>query len=388
MNFKKWRRIMLNSLTSLRFFAAMAVFLVHLYYLNEIPYLNVVYNRIFIEGSTGVTFFFILSGFILTYNYYHRMKTLDRYQLKKFYIARVARIYPVHLMTFLISIPLFYSVIKKYPLEYSLKVVTNLTLLQSFIPLKDFYFSFNGVSWSLSNELFFYLLLPFILYSISNYTKKFKLTSSKLIFCGIGIWLFAFTIVFMFKDITIHPWLFYILPMFRIIDFTVGIILGLSFISFSNKYKPNEQSKLWSIFEILSIVLLGVAIYFVPNIPESFHYSVYYLPFMSIIIYIFAHQKGIISRMLSKKQFVFLGEISFSFYMIHQLIINYIGSISVFRTHLILSSIGAFLASLILSAIIYTYYEIPLRNKIRTRSALYLNKTKNTKLFNKRAKTS
>ena len=57
-------------------------------------------------GSLGVTFFFALSGFILTYKYFAILSRPNRRSLASYAAARVASIYPVHLATFLFSIPL------------------------------------------------------------------------------------------------------------------------------------------------------------------------------------------------------------------------------------------------------------------------------------------
>ncbi|ERT14322.1 acyltransferase family protein [Photorhabdus temperata] len=92
----------LLSLTSLRFFAAFFVLLSHLGYLKDSDYFSwlFVYN-----GYIGVTFFFILSGFVLAYSYEEKM---NRKEISKrnFFVARIARIYPLHILTFIIFLPI------------------------------------------------------------------------------------------------------------------------------------------------------------------------------------------------------------------------------------------------------------------------------------------
>lgn len=86
---------MLRSLTTFRFIAALMVFLFHQNLFSGYQL-----------GSAGVSFFFILSGFILTYNYQDKLGEHSGNTIRAFYVARLARIYPVHLLTFLISFPL------------------------------------------------------------------------------------------------------------------------------------------------------------------------------------------------------------------------------------------------------------------------------------------
>ncbi|MFJ8257599.1 acyltransferase family protein [Peribacillus asahii] len=133
---------LLNTLTSFRFIAALMVFLFH----------SGIWKT-YQLGYTGVTFFFILSGFILAYNYSERFHVLDSSKLKKFYIARFAKIYPLHFLTFFLAIPYYFIVpLNHSPIMYVFQGITNITLIQSYLPVGNV--SFNGVSWSLSNELF------------------------------------------------------------------------------------------------------------------------------------------------------------------------------------------------------------------------------------------
>ena len=147
---------MINSLTSIRFLFAFMVFLSHLTFLQseEETLSNWIFTKIFEEGALGVSFFFVLSGFILSHRYHE--KFLDRKQSKNsFYLVRISRIYPLHILCFVISIPL---VIQNYDgnlIKLILTGIFNLTLIQSFVPYKSVYFSFNLPSWSLSNEIYF-----------------------------------------------------------------------------------------------------------------------------------------------------------------------------------------------------------------------------------------
>src|SRR5690242_12787179 len=81
----------LPALTSLRFLAALAVFLHH--------------AGLFADGFFGVTFFFVLSGFILTYNYRRTLADGGRGAVWDFYVARFARVYPLHIFALIAALP-------------------------------------------------------------------------------------------------------------------------------------------------------------------------------------------------------------------------------------------------------------------------------------------
>lgn len=151
---------MIDTLTSLRFLAVFFIFLSHLSYFTEYEKLKTIFDNYFYEGYFGVTFFFVLSGFVLCYNYYNKFNSISVNTIISFTKKRLAHIYPVHIITLLISLPLLYKDIIMNPLNNMVKVVINVLLLQSFIPKQSIYFSFNAVSWNLSSLLLFYALFP------------------------------------------------------------------------------------------------------------------------------------------------------------------------------------------------------------------------------------
>lgn len=144
------RPVPLHSLTGLRFIAALLVLLFHAQQrTHDLPD----YGRSPLsDGYLGVTFFFVLSGFILTWTS-SRGDTAPR-----FWARRAFRIYPVHLLTLLIATMLlacgaagFWGPVPSFP--------TQLLLVQSWAP-SHVPPGFNSPSWSLSDEAFFYLLFP------------------------------------------------------------------------------------------------------------------------------------------------------------------------------------------------------------------------------------
>lgn len=347
---------MIKPLTSLRFFFAFFVFLSHISFIkSDAAYIDI-FDNVFDEGFLGVSFFFILSGFILAYNY--NDKILERKVSKsKFYIARFARIYPLHLATLICAVPLsLFELWKNLPL--------NLFLLQSWIPLKSVYFSLNSPSWSISTEAFFYLCFPFlvIINGKLNHTMR---TGLVIIFTALVVYL-----NFVLNKDQIHYWL-YISPFIRVFDFILGIFMFELYKNF--KKKPLKQYVVNGLFSF-SIVLFFIFFYFHNRIEIGFRYSIYYwIPMFSIILFsavksLPIYRPGIITRILSTKQLIYLGEISFAFYLIHQLVIRYYSGLAgyfKFEFNVILVGIFVFLFSIICSIFAFEIIEKPFNSKIK-----------------------
>lgn len=151
----------LTALTSLRFFAALLVLLYH--GTAGIQTLPTGLSGILRNGGMGVSLFFILSGFVLTYTY-HGMSV----SLRDFFAARFARIYPVYLFSLIVAAPFFF---KKY-IENGhggtipALLIGKVFLIQSWVPWMTE--NWNVPSWSLSTEAFFYLLFPALLPALAR----------------------------------------------------------------------------------------------------------------------------------------------------------------------------------------------------------------------------
>jgi len=139
-------------LTGLRFLAASAIVLHHLRGSFGFPYIDW-------PLGNAVSFFFVLSGFILAHVY---GQIEDSAGLQRFWRARFARIWPLHAVTFAFA----WAVLD--PGFPAAPWVANAFLVQSWIPIQEFYFSYNAVSWSISTEVFLYLAFPLLLFRLSR----------------------------------------------------------------------------------------------------------------------------------------------------------------------------------------------------------------------------
>ena len=255
---------MINTLTSLRFIFAMMVFGAHCYVID-----NHFDIHFFKEGFVGVSFFFMLSGFIIAYNYQKKFSE-NKITKRTFWVARIARIYPLHWLTLLIAVALGNYVIASGTIDWCKHFLASLTLTNAYIPKDNYFFSFNSPSWSLCCEQLFYICFPFLI----AFTKDYRKLLSTFLICAILS------------------------------------IVGMYF-------TPMITSSQGSIIEIASIALFLSFYLYAAEIPKVYRYSCYYWIPIAFILISFSLQKGMVSRLLSNRLLVIGGEISYSFYLIH-----------------------------------------------------------------------
>ena len=147
---------MIDTLTSLRFIFAIMVFSAHCYVIDS--FFN---THFFKEGFVGVSFFFVLSGFIIAYNYQKKLSE-SKISKRTFWVARIARVYPLHWLTLLVAAVLGNYVVASGTTDWLKHFFASLTLTNGYIPQADYFFSFNSPSWSLCCEQLFYFCFPFL----------------------------------------------------------------------------------------------------------------------------------------------------------------------------------------------------------------------------------
>jgi peptidoglycan/LPS O-acetylase OafA/YrhL len=330
------------------------------------PVLTKVYRAVFFEGFSGVTFFFVLSGFILTYNYHSFFATLSAREVWKFYAARFARIYPVHALTFVAMLPLCYGEFLVATGTATLHAVANLTLTQSFIPRNDYYFSYNAPSWSLSNEFFFYALLPVLLWALISLRLA---RPSRSVWLAVGFFAVALGLAWGWRNSPRCHWLCYIDPLYRSADFAVGVALGMAYLGLRGGGPGRLGRSAATILEFATLAGLGVAVYYAQAIPFGVRLGPYYTPAMAAIIFVFAFQRGWLAALVSARLFCVLGEISFSFYMFHMVVLCYMKAYTL-RLHLDrlgprTSIVVAFFVALVVSALCHYGFERPMRELLK-----------------------
>lgn len=290
-------------------------------------------------GIYGVSIFYVLSGLTLYFVYYTKMKP-NKVQLKDFYKKRIFRIFPLLWLVTIVSIILS----RQIPNWWDLFL--NLTGLFGFINW-DKYFS-TGV-WSIGNELVFYAFFPFFIL----FAKKSKVLF--LLFSGL---IFSLFIYFSFFKLSTSiqltdQWRDYINPLNQVFLFLSGFLIGYIF----------QEIKINNTISILMMIGAFVLFILYPIEGDSVNLVTgsnrVILTVCCIIICLSFYKLSIQLPNLIHKPLTFLGESSYSVYLIHPIVYSVVGFLSnsffSFSSHtkLILS----ILTTLILSYFTYEYFE-------------------------------
>lgn len=358
------------NLESMRFLFALMVFFHHFLVIDGRGLFDV-------GGSCAVSFFFITSGFVMTAGYGAKVAK-PGFVCISFLKKRLIRLYPLHLLSLLVLMPgILCALISHHEIHYGIAayLTADLLLLQSWIPKGEAYFFGNPVSWFLSDMLFFYVLFPIVI-RIAN-----KLSKS----CRYLLFLSMFGCYFMalfFVPQRLVSGLFYINPLFRMVDFMIGIALyRLLFSPTVWKYRNGICQMSFiakSAVEISCVILFVLVIVCAGFVPDRYSAACYFWLPMSVLITVFVSLDGaggVISEILSNRILVFLGSLSFTFYMIHLLVIHYFGDF-LLKQNINMAwkwSIPVYIISItLLSYLINRYYEKPI-------ASFFNNKTKMNK---------
>jgi peptidoglycan/LPS O-acetylase OafA/YrhL len=351
----------LSALTSLRFFAALHVVLFHLYALNIFAGTGF-YRDLASIGYVGVSFFFILSGFILVYTYADR-----EFTVWQFWRARFARIYPAYLFSLLFTAPTFIMMCAYLPwfkAHRFLSTTLVITLLQSWVPQAAL--AWNSPAWSLSVEAFFYLLFPLLLARLATWQNR-KLAIAVVVCLVVTFSLSIAYIIFQPDGVAlVSPesndltWLNVLRfnPLARLPEFIMGACCGFLFLRTSIARK-------WAtpLFATGTLAFVVVVI-FSPRIPYPLLHNGLLAPAFAAIIYGIALRPAW-ARLMETRALILLGDASYSLYLLHPFVLfAYFGPNGV-RHQGALGRIVGFALPIAASILVYLGVEQPARRRLR-----------------------
>jgi peptidoglycan/LPS O-acetylase OafA/YrhL len=322
----------LKPLTGLRFMAALLVVIHHYFGIATGDYGQRADPRVpnlIAAAFVGVNVFFILSGFILAYNYLGADGQL-RVTRRDFWATRCARIYPVYLLAFLVaSLPSAHYLLAHHAslLGTTMTGLAALTLTQAWVPASSD--AWNGPGWSLSAEAFFYLLFPFAALCIAR-LGRYRL------YMALGAcWALSLATPLACAHAVLTAgggwdmiWLKFLKynPLVRLPEFLLGVALGRLFVSKMSATPAGRMASIATPARLSVVALVGSvgALSYVPTLLGPGSALPYLLlhnglvdPLFALLIYSLASGGGPLAAVLSLPAMVVLGEASYALYILH-----------------------------------------------------------------------
>lgn len=293
----------LPALTGLRFFAAGAVVLYHAEPLVETwPELL---KRGAHAGYAAVSLFYVLSGFVLTWNYGAAFAGHSE-RPRDFFVARVARIYPLYLVGVAWSFALMLTA--GVPMTaLALPTAASALGLQSWYP--PFIWFGNVPGWSISNELFFYLVFPLFAARLLGGASRRRAWVVLAAAWGASFVPFLAMVAAGKADSQFVRFA----PICRLPEFVAGMALGRLFVL---ERAAGQRSGRWLLAAAgLALVL---AAWFERSLPYPLFHDGLLVPAFAALVYGLARGGTRVSGWLAARPAVFLGEISYAVYLLHE----------------------------------------------------------------------
>jgi Predicted acyltransferases len=370
------------ALTGIRFFAIFHIFLFHLWTLYDLDKperfstllsgfadLPPTLVTFLSHGWLSTSFFFLLSGFILAYLYWSPEGHLSTSK-KTFWLKRVFRIYPVHLLIMVVTITLMAGRyiegdISAFKLAGS--ALLTLTLTQAWVPPAVPMWSWP--TWTLSALMFLYFAMPWLMPRLARLSRRQQWI---LLACLPVISLIPTIIYSLLVPAGTDPGLSWVIflgstPLFWVPHFAAGMLVSrLLGISRFTGFTPSAPTWFaWGDVALLAVIVIAC----IPGIEEPLKYFLRHgliMPLYMVAIVDLARGRGLAARLFSLPGTGFLGETGFSIFIWQNLVMVFcwmslivIGP-AAGQYHLVAASIG-----IIILGIVSTYgVEKPLARKL------------------------
>lgn len=296
------------ALTGIRAVAAIWVVLRHF----EEPTLTLLpalapLQPIFSDGGLGVEVFFVLSGFIISYNYAERFRSRDGGAYRKFLLARAARLYPVHLVAFaLVGLLVAAAAVRHVTLASATNYtppdfLANLLMIQALPPFTGI----NVPAWSISCETAAYLVFPLLALGVLRLSPRAALVMAVLV-SALGI--AAIERVGLPDGDSTHPMMWIRIAT----EFPLGCLLWAMWRA---GMRPGRR---WDAIAVGAVVGVVVVLYTTGlDSPEMF----LSIPLITLFVLCCALARGPVASFLSWPVMQWGGRVSYSLYMTHWLVL-------------------------------------------------------------------
>jgi exopolysaccharide production protein ExoZ len=275
----------LQPMEGLRGFAVFLVFLVH--YVTESGAIGPFFEAVHAIGNTGVDLFFVLSGYLIYGNLIAKPQPFGRFMAR-----RLRRLYPAFIVVFAVYLALSIAMpaLSKIPAEGAASyVVANLLMLPGLLPIEPMI----AVAWSLSYELFYYLVVPLVILAAGLRGRS-------------PAWRIAF---FSALGVGIMAWCFFNAGHVRLAMFVAGILV------YELRAKVSDRIAVFA----AAIALAAIPLETYGSGPYTLKVAGLFVGFGALCAACFARPHGALGRTFSWTPLRWLGNMSYSYYLIHGL---------------------------------------------------------------------
>jgi peptidoglycan/LPS O-acetylase OafA/YrhL len=346
-------KVYFPNLNAIRFLAALLVIVHHIEQYKEMfGFINVFHqHNIQLMSKIGVTLFFVLSGFLITYLLLVEEKETGAIKIKSFYIRRILRIWPLYYFVVLLAFFILPSIgLMQLPghdaSHWWIKLVFFIFLMPNVIHALGAGVAYGTQTWSVGAEEQFYLIWPWLLKLINN---KLKLVLGVILIYFIFKFLFAYCYNIHYAFAYLHR-IWYLFP---IDNMAFGALFAVIYFNQYTKaihffYHPILQVLVW--LTVIILIYSGISLGF-------FHHQIYALLFGILIFNLATNPKTVVnfkSRLLD-----YLGKISYGIYMYHSIfIVLSLKTLKAFHLYNnVLLYICSFAFTMLVSWCSYAYFE-------------------------------
>jgi peptidoglycan/LPS O-acetylase OafA/YrhL len=416
----------LPALTGLRFLAALSVLLGHA--TGTLLHFGDGENRwcILLGDLTGIgmPLFFVLSGFVIHYNYHRPIRDNPARGVFNFFVARFARLYPLYIVVVCYTLfsagqyfellsdpavgPQFYAAIPSYLAlvqSWYYRIIGDHELISVFPTMIQ-------ITWSISTEWFFYLVYPFACIVLARLRRPGPIILITAIVVVVGYasvyWVAAHQVeidnygVEHYGPIAgpgsgddFQGWLLYLSPYPHLFEFALGCLAAALLVALRDRPVTRRESLLGRCGLVLAIGGIAVfyAVFFSPDLdlPRMFGLLGYcyfgFAPFIAVLLFCCTRYRSWVSAALSRPWMVLCGEASYSIYLIHIGVVQYASAFDEFaglnKLPYTLWSLQRVVVELVLvtaiviglSLISYNVIEVPARRWLRRWLSLPVRRT-------------
>tara|TARA_B100000767_G_scaffold270317_1_gene293746 strand:- start:108 stop:1178 length:1071 start_codon:yes stop_codon:yes gene_type:complete len=333
-------KIYFPNLNGLRFFAALSVMIYHFFGI-EVLY-----------GHYGVILFFVLSGFLITYLLLEEKERLGKIEIRKFYVRRILRIWPLYFIILLIATFVYFT---------SSEYISSESYLQA-IPYYLFFapniafvlhigLNYAGILWSVGSEEQFYLIWPWITRKIQK--KKFLFLLILIILC--------WTVVPYFIDYVNHNYLSNqnsLSLLSKLISRTgfAAMATGAT-IACILKMKPKIIDLILNNYIHVAATLAIIVIWISDILPHSPATDEIFSILFAIIVANYALNPNVFFK-LENKVLNYLGKISFGLYVFHLISFDIIKNLDI-EISIFMGFILGIVLTIVISTVSYYAIEVP-----------------------------